>query len=214
MPFNQSLPTWEKTASTPSSDKLTNGWAADEKPPASIFNWFFNTVYLALQELQQEAINVDQKGVNNGVATLDATGDLPIGQADNILNWVKALLVSATQNGLMLKDDKTKLDAITLGNAAGNAAKLDSNALLPLSNLPTGSTSAQGILQLIDSITSTDTTKAATANAAKMVVDWVKGFGLGAFSKSLASATDLNTISTNGFYYAPSATNTPVAVNG
>lgn len=52
MPFNKPLPEWNKAANKPEQFKLDEGWSAEEKPPASIFNWFFNTVYEALKELQ------------------------------------------------------------------------------------------------------------------------------------------------------------------
>jgi hypothetical protein len=59
MSFNASLPEWNKTATPPPQTKKDNGWEAEEHPPASWFNWFFNTTYLALQELQQEAAPLD-----------------------------------------------------------------------------------------------------------------------------------------------------------
>jgi hypothetical protein len=64
MPFSKPLPEWNKTASKPAQSKLDNGWQAEEKPPASVFNWFFNTTYQALQELQQNAVHEEQIGVD------------------------------------------------------------------------------------------------------------------------------------------------------
>lgn len=77
MPFNSELPEWNKAATAPTTTKKNAGWGQDEKPPASIFNWFFYTTFKALQELQLEAINTDQKGIANGVAPLDASGKVP-----------------------------------------------------------------------------------------------------------------------------------------
>lgn len=55
MPFNYQLPEWNKSAPKPPQFKIDEGFLPEEKPPASIFNWFFNTVFLALQEIQQNA---------------------------------------------------------------------------------------------------------------------------------------------------------------
>ena len=59
MAFNAELPEWNKTAAAPPQTNKDNGWAAEDYPPASWFNWFFNVTYLALQELQQEAAPID-----------------------------------------------------------------------------------------------------------------------------------------------------------
>ncbi|EUJ24774.1 hypothetical protein PGRAN_02735 [Listeria grandensis FSL F6-0971] len=53
--FNQGLPEWQKAGSKPPSTIITGGWAANQKPPADYFNWFFNTTYMALKELQEVA---------------------------------------------------------------------------------------------------------------------------------------------------------------
>lgn len=53
--FKQGLPEWQKAGSKPPGTMITNGWAANQKPPADYFNWFFNTTYMALKELQEVA---------------------------------------------------------------------------------------------------------------------------------------------------------------
>ncbi|RAK21155.1 tail fiber-like repeat protein [Anoxybacillus vitaminiphilus] len=55
--------------------------------------------------------------------------------------------------------------------AANGVATLDGSTKVPVSQLPTASTSAAGIVQLDDSVSSTSTTKSATANAVKQVND-------------------------------------------
>ena len=57
--------------------------------------------------------------------------------------------------------------------AANGVATLDGNTKVPTSQLPSASTSAAGIVQLNDTVTSTSTTQAATANAVKQVKDAV-----------------------------------------
>jgi hypothetical protein len=264
MPFNSSLPEWNKTATAPTQTKKDAGWAAEEKPPASIFNWFFNTAYLAIKELQEEAINSDQKGVNNGVAPLDATGDLPLVHGDNILNWVKgfglgdvAKDVSSTDvNNLdatgfykgqtltnapnasagwfyiiNIKHNATYKQQIAFQFTGGTAnveftrqnnngtwtswvqtAQYDATGKVAIANLPDATTAAKGISQLNDTITSTSTSQAATANAVKQVVDWVKGFGLGDIAKDVSS-TDLNNLDATGLYKGTTLTNAPGGVS-
>ncbi|QGF21727.1 tail fiber receptor binding protein [Bacillus phage vB_BcM_Sam112] len=110
MPFSKELPEWFKSATTPTLTKKNEGWGAGEHPPAALFNWFFNTSYLAIKELQDNAVHKDQKGVANGVASLDGTGDIPIGQADNILNWVKGFGIGDIAKNIT-STDVNNLDA-------------------------------------------------------------------------------------------------------
>jgi phage-related tail fiber protein len=55
--------------------------------------------------------------------------------------------------------------------AANGVASLDGGAKVPTSQLPSASTSAAGIVQLNDTVTSTSTTQAATARAVKQAYD-------------------------------------------
>lgn len=80
MPFNQELPEWNAVGTKPPQSKLDAGWQIGERPPSGWWNWALNRTYLAIQELQNEAINTDQKGVANGLATLDASGKVPASQ--------------------------------------------------------------------------------------------------------------------------------------
>lgn len=54
---------------------------------------------------------------------------------------------------------------------ANGVASLDGSAKVPTTQLPSASTSAPGIVQLNDTVSSTSTTQAATANAVKQVND-------------------------------------------
>jgi hypothetical protein len=55
--------------------------------------------------------------------------------------------------------------------AANGVASLDGSAKVPTSQLPSASTSTPGIVQLVDSVSSTSTTQAPTANAVKQAND-------------------------------------------
>lgn len=57
-------------------------------------------------------------------------------------------LVTQSADGHMSKEDKIKLDGITLGNTAGDALELDGNALVPQSNLPKASSTNFGVAKM------------------------------------------------------------------
>ncbi|MEW5321348.1 tail fiber protein [Geobacillus thermoleovorans] len=75
----------------------------------------------------------------------------------------------------MLNDNWDRIDAnvvlVSEKGVANGVASLDANTKVPTSQLPSASTSAAGIVQLNDTVTSTSTTQAATANAVKQVYD-------------------------------------------
>ena len=64
-------------------------------------------------------------------------------------------------------------DAIPISQkgTANGVASLDGNVKVPISQLPSASTVSAGIVQLNDTVSSTSTTQAATANAVKQVND-------------------------------------------
>ncbi|EAE5980045.1 hypothetical protein LG489_001404 [Listeria monocytogenes] len=58
--FNANLAPWEATGTKPPDSTIQNGWLAGTKPPADWFNWYFNSTYTALKELQElAAFNAD-----------------------------------------------------------------------------------------------------------------------------------------------------------
>ncbi|CAM4014945.1 tail fiber protein [Geobacillus stearothermophilus] len=83
--------------------------------------------------------------------------------------------------------------------AANGVASLDGSAKVPTTQLPSASTSAPGIVQLNDTVSSTSTTQAATANVVKQVndavvahsADYVKhpGYGVATGSANAYSVT-------------------------
>lgn len=77
MPFNKPLPEWKNPGVKPNQGLIDAGWKPDDKPPADVHNWWMNTSYVALEQLQNEAINKDQIGVANGVAPLGDDGKVP-----------------------------------------------------------------------------------------------------------------------------------------
>lgn len=109
MPFTQELPEWKATGTKPPQSKLDTGWQIGERPPSGWWNWLLNRTYLAVQELQQEAINTDQKGVANGVASLGADGKVPASQ----LNVSSPPDASTTVKGIVMLENSTTSTSVT-----------------------------------------------------------------------------------------------------
>lgn len=59
MGFLKKLPVWSKKGVEPPNSKKTVGWQEDERPPAEYMNWFQNTTYEAVDELQKNAVHKD-----------------------------------------------------------------------------------------------------------------------------------------------------------
>jgi hypothetical protein len=87
----------------------TTGWQAGDKPPADWLNYLFNTSYLVLKELQEKSINVDQKAIANGVATLGADGKVPAAQ----LSISAPADASTTVKGIVMLEDSFASTSIT-----------------------------------------------------------------------------------------------------
>lgn len=110
MPFNQELPQWNAVGDKPPQSKLDSGWQIGERPPAGWWNWLLNRTHKAIEELQNEAINIDQKGVANGVATLGADGKVPASQ----LNVSAPADATTTQKGVVQLSNSTTSTSETL----------------------------------------------------------------------------------------------------
>jgi len=80
LPFTQPAPVWNAQGINPPQSLKDTGWALNQKPPADYFNWFFYNTSKAIIELQLEAINSEQAGVVNGLATLGSDGKLTSAQ--------------------------------------------------------------------------------------------------------------------------------------
>lgn len=57
--FEKPLPEWKAKGSKPPENKREEGWKARDKPPADWHNWWMNTSYEALKELQEKAVHED-----------------------------------------------------------------------------------------------------------------------------------------------------------
>lgn len=110
MPFTHPVPDWNAQGAEPPESLKTTGWAINQRPPADYFNWFFYNTAKAIIELQLEAINIDQKGVANGVASLGADGKVPASQ----LNVSAPADASTTTKGVVQLSNSTTSTSETL----------------------------------------------------------------------------------------------------
>lgn len=120
MPFNEELPKWKPNNPdpTPTDEKLERGFSAGERPPASIFNWFFNRTYRALKILFDNAIHKETLGKPGGPAKLGDNGKLVAGQE----NAVEIKDASIEQKGIVRLSDATNSNSTILA-ATANAVK-------------------------------------------------------------------------------------------
>ncbi|WP_052137779.1 hypothetical protein [Heyndrickxia ginsengihumi] len=153
MPFEKSLPEWNKAGTEPPQSLKDGGWQANQKPPADYFNWFFNTVFLALQELQNKGYTQDE--INQMISSVAQTAQANLADHTNRMDNphgvtaeqagavpVTDVVTSPTANKLLKLDGNSKLPASITGNADGNAAtasKLKTARTLAISGDATGS---------------------------------------------------------------------------
>ncbi|MEB4781437.1 hypothetical protein P5G60_06725 [Paenibacillus jamilae] len=77
MPFKEKLPEWFAAGTEPTTTQKTAGYTPGLKPPAQWFNWHLNTAYLAMKELQENAVHKEEiesrfNTINTKTVTLEA----------------------------------------------------------------------------------------------------------------------------------------------
>lgn len=176
MPYNKPAPQWNAVGTEPPQSLKDNGWQFNQKPPADYFNWFFYKTAQAIIELQLEALNTEQKGAANGLATLgadskltasqlpaigsgqitdnsitntDLAADIKVGSLTTLTTTAKSTVVAAVNE--VKSSNDAKIPNSEKGAASG-VATLGSDSKLTPSQLP-----AIGSGQITDgSITNTD----------------------------------------------------------
>ena len=129
MSFNEQLPQWENLGAEPPSQKKSDGWTPDEKPPADWFNWLFNRAYKCIQEIRTFVI---------GLAGAGRTTETVKGNADDIAaldDTVTSHLAETTQaHGGIVPSSRTV-----------NGKTLNANISLAKSDVGLGSVENYGI---------------------------------------------------------------------
>jgi len=118
---------------------------------------------------------------------------------DNLTTNDSAKALSAAQ-GKVLQDNK--LEANKVG-ASNGVASLDVNTKVPVAQLPNASTTAIGVVQLNNTLTSASTAQAVTAAQAKVLGD--RDFGIGQTYQDVTSSRTSGAMYTNG-------TNRPIQI--
>lgn len=60
--FENETPEWENVGVEPPSTLKSDGFLAGYKPPADYFNWFFNRIYKAVQEIKDKSLTNELGG--------------------------------------------------------------------------------------------------------------------------------------------------------
>lgn len=146
MGFNEDLPVWLAEGIEPSESQKRDGWKEGVKPPAQWHNWWMNTSYEALKELQEKAetkegskaksdkalsdakqyaIPKTEKGSAGGVAKLDSDGKVIDANGNPVEGKVKSVNGETGEVELSASDvgAETPSDAQTKATKALTDAK-------------------------------------------------------------------------------------------
>ena len=166
--FKSELPKWEAEGVAPPESVKKDGWKAGQRPPADYFNWFFSKTYYALKELQEESARTTHLDAHkNDKKNPHGVSAEQVGLG-NLTNQKQATKVEFDAH----YEDKvrhiTKDERETWNSKASGK---HNHPWSDIQNVPIATLSNKGIVQLIDSISSTDTLNAATPNSVKQAYD-------------------------------------------
>lgn len=183
--FLKGLPVWNDPGVEPPQTLKDDGWRIAQRPPASYFDWLQHTTYQALKELQENAAHISDVGE---LAALTTTAKNTIIAAINELDAEHGVLSSLTTTA-----KNTLVAAINEINGEADA-------------------NATNIGTLANLITTAKTNIVAAINEVEKSINDLDAQGFG--NDTAVYTGDLDTLKTNGFYYAKGATNGPATVNG
>jgi hypothetical protein len=121
MPFEKTLPEWNAAGVEPPQSLKDAGWEAEQKPPADYFNWYFNLVYNALKELQEQGYT--QSEIDDFVSSLRNDLDNVDITADSILTKIKTVDGAGSGLDADLLDGKHASDFAASGHTHNNATQ-------------------------------------------------------------------------------------------
>lgn len=173
----EKLTEFAKTGQKNTDDlNLEIGFVVNRKPARQWFNWLFNTLTTKINEIIDGKLDSD--------ATAVAAQKL---QTSRQISFFGAATGSFNFDG-----SKGKSCVLTLANSGAKAGTYGSTLKIPVitvntkglittvttQDIPTASTSAKGLVQLNDTLTSTSTQQAATAAQVKVLNDQAFGVGV------------------------------------
>lgn len=137
MDFNNKVPVWAD-GTEPSTELSTKGFQAGYKPPAGVFNWFFNKVFNAVKELQEVLVETDANKSNKSAivqSVLYASGWNNRGYI-----WSNANIVSSKQIIELIPAENIaleQLEALQYANIVGTAQAAGKITLTAFGEIPT-----------------------------------------------------------------------------
>ncbi|GGC97934.1 pyocin knob domain-containing protein [Enterococcus wangshanyuanii] len=166
--FMSELPIWQAEGVRPPDSMVTEGWKASQKPPADYFNWFFSRTYFALKELQEKSATEENLDLHK--TRTDNPHKVTAAQVglSNVMNQKQATKVEFDSH------DTDQIRHITESERTSwnsKAAGVHNHTWGDIQNVPIGSLTQLGVIRLVDSVASTDRTKAATPNSVKDAYD-------------------------------------------
>ena len=161
---------------------LTDGFPVSKKPARQWFNWLFNTLTSKVNEII-DADFIPKTDIVNNLTTDDAKKpvsakqakvlqDNKLGKTENAATATKPATARTIEISGAVTGTATSFDGSA--NVAITTTSLDATKLsgtVPAARLPAASTSAAGAVKLNDTLISTSTTEAATANTVKLLND-------------------------------------------
>lgn len=166
--FESELPIWQAEGIRPPDNMLIEGWKASQKPPADYFNWFFSRTHFALKELQEKAAT--EKNLDLHKIRIDNPHKVTSAQVglSNVINQKQATKVEFDTHDT---DAIRHITSSERSNWNSKANGIHSHSWGDIQNVPIGSLTQLGVIRLVDSVSSTDRTKAATPNSVKDAYD-------------------------------------------
>lgn len=166
--FESELPTWQAEGVRPPDNMLKEGWKASQKPPADYFNWFFSRTHSALKELQEKAATEENLDLHK--VRTDNPHKVTAAQVglSNVINQKQATKIEFDAHDT---DSVRHITDSERNNWNSKANGKHNHYWGDIQNVPIGSLSQLGVIRLVDSVASTDRTKAATPNSVKDAYD-------------------------------------------
>lgn len=192
------------TANDGTGDKLRHAFDLSQQNFVELYTFFGDGENITSLSVRQKLDTPTNAEVNQKISTainpafvhIESTSNphgvtkaqVGLPDVDNTSDANKPISTKA-QTALDLKADKTSRGAVS------GVASLDSNKKVPVLELPTASTAQQGIVQLVNDLTSTDSGKALSAAMGKALS--AMSIGAGGTYRDMKSQRALNVNYTN-----------------
>ena len=121
MDFNNNLPEWGNEGAEPNENLRTSGFQGGYKPPATVFNWFWNKVINAITELQTK-LSGEEAARTNADTVLQTNINAKADKAE-VTSKLEATNIIAGENVTVT----TSGSNVTISAAGGSSANITKN---------------------------------------------------------------------------------------